>query len=68
MYENFLINEICARIVDIGSFYRVSADKRVLKYGLFCSGRGVKGELNRKIMRGIISKWIIIREMKLLLV
>lgn len=32
MYETLLTNEECASAIDMGDFYRVSADKRGLNY------------------------------------
>lgn len=43
MYETLLTNEECAHAVDMGSFYRVPADKRDLNYDKYF----IKGELER---------------------
>ncbi|MCL2486874.1 MAG: polysaccharide biosynthesis protein, partial [Oscillospiraceae bacterium] len=37
MYETLLTNEECARAVDMGNFYRVSADNRDLNYAKYFS-------------------------------
>ncbi len=42
MYETLLTNEECARAVDCGKFYRVTADNRDLNYEKFLSQGNVK--------------------------
>jgi len=46
MYETLLTNEECAHAIDMGSFYRVPADKRDLNYDLYF----VEGEKERNIL------------------
>jgi UDP-glucose 4-epimerase len=43
MYETLLTNEECAHAIDMGTFYRVPADKRDLNYDMFF----IEGEKDR---------------------
>lgn len=46
MYETLLTNEECVHAIDMGNFYRVSADKRDLNYNKYYSD----GEENREYL------------------
>jgi len=46
MYETLLTNEECANAIDLGSFYKVPADKRNLNYEKYVE----KGDSNRNIL------------------
>jgi UDP-glucose 4-epimerase len=46
MYETLLTNEECAQAIDMGSYYRVPADKRDLNYDKYFS----KGNIERNLL------------------
>ena len=47
MYETLLTDEECAHAIDMGSFYRVPADKRDLNYDKYFSEGIIKSSLTQ---------------------